>query len=616
LPYDVLWLDIEHTDGKRYFTWDKRNFEDPHEMIEDIASRGRKMVTIVDPHIKVDDQYSVYKNMPLWTQKPTKKEIDDPADKVPEDWDMRKELADPAAVQPAEWNEAEDGQWNPGMIANPAYRGVWKPRRIPDPHGGTVDFDGWCWPGNSKYPDFTSPKVRKYWAEQFAFDKYGGSSPNLFTWNDMNEPSVFNGPQVTMPYDAIQEGNVEHRNSHNLYGMYLQRATFEGHLHRAPDQRPFILSRAFYAGTHRYGAIWTGDNFALWSHYERAVPMLLSLSIVGLSFTGADVGGFFKHPDKALITRWHQFGSLAYPFYRSHAHLETPRREPWMYNDDEVLDRIREAGRERYSFMPLWYTGFAEHTFQGLPIVRPIWFDHMSDTSTYMMEAQNREIIVGKALLVVASLDPAKEKETAVYLPAPDQWYDYWTGTRLNAGLHMVPNTWDHVPMYIRAGSIVSKKARARRSTTAQRLDPYTLHVYTNEAREARGALYVDDGNTNAYLRGEYDYSEWRFADGALTNVAIPLGREFVDRNVNDGSPIVKPQTPIANLKGKVGLSVERIDFHGTSFASAQLERNGAAPVQLQTIQREGVLTIKLPTIEVGTHDWRIVLGGDSNFLA
>merc|ERR1719420_901211 len=112
------------------------------------------------------------------------------------------------------------------MIPNPAYKGDWKPRKIADPSGSTKDFEGWCWPGNSKYPDFTSPKVREYWAQQFAYDKYIGSTKDMYTWNDMNEPSVFNGPEVTAPRDIIHPfGNVEHRDVHNLYGFYQQRAT-------------------------------------------------------------------------------------------------------------------------------------------------------------------------------------------------------------------------------------------------------------------------------------------------------------------------------------------------------------------------------------------------------
>lgn len=63
-------------------------------------------------------------------------------------------------------------------------------------HGGDV-YDGWCWPGSSSWPDFTSPYVRKWWSEMFV--KYEPKQANsVFTWNDMGEPSVFNGPEVSM----------------------------------------------------------------------------------------------------------------------------------------------------------------------------------------------------------------------------------------------------------------------------------------------------------------------------------------------------------------------------------------------------------------------------------
>lgn len=54
-PYDVLWLDIEHTDGKRYFTWDYNLFPDPIAMQDALWKDGRRMVTIVHPHLKRDD---------------------------------------------------------------------------------------------------------------------------------------------------------------------------------------------------------------------------------------------------------------------------------------------------------------------------------------------------------------------------------------------------------------------------------------------------------------------------------------------------------------------------------------------------------------------------------
>jgi alpha 1,3-glucosidase len=134
IPYDVLWLDIEHADGKRYFTWDRTLFPHPEEMQGKLAAKGRHMVTIVDPHIKRDDSYHVHKEA---TQK---------------------------------------GYY------------------VKDASGS--DFDGWCWPGSSSYPDILSPEIRSWWADRFSFENYVGSTPSLYIWNDMNEPSVFNGPEV------------------------------------------------------------------------------------------------------------------------------------------------------------------------------------------------------------------------------------------------------------------------------------------------------------------------------------------------------------------------------------------------------------------------------------
>ena len=43
IPYDVLWLDIEHTDGKKYLTWDSGKFPHPDQMQDKLAAKGRKV---------------------------------------------------------------------------------------------------------------------------------------------------------------------------------------------------------------------------------------------------------------------------------------------------------------------------------------------------------------------------------------------------------------------------------------------------------------------------------------------------------------------------------------------------------------------------------------------
>ena len=142
----------------------------------------------------------------------------------------------------------------------------------------------------------------------------------------MNEMSVFNGPEVTMQKTTTNLQGVEHRDWHNIYGMLFQRATAEGLVLRSGGKdRPFVLSRSFYAGSQRWGAIWTGDNAARWDHLEIAAPMLLTINIAGLSFAGADVGGFFGNADKQLMIRWMQAGAYT-PFFRGHAHHDSARR--------------------------------------------------------------------------------------------------------------------------------------------------------------------------------------------------------------------------------------------------------------------------------------------------
>ena len=133
-------------------------------------------------------------------------------------------------------------------------------------------------------------------------------------------------------------------------------------------QRPFVLSRAFFAGSQRYGSVWTGDNKASWEHFAVATPMLLTIGLAGLPFSGADVGGFFGDPEPELLTRWYQAGAF-YPFFRAHAHLGSKRREPWLFGEP-YTSQIRAAIRTRYSLLPLWYTLFQEASTEGVPIIR------------------------------------------------------------------------------------------------------------------------------------------------------------------------------------------------------------------------------------------------------
>eukprot|EP00514_Thraustochytrium_sp_LLF1b_P011885 CAMPEP_0184545554 /NCGR_PEP_ID=MMETSP0199_2-20130426/4377_1 /TAXON_ID=1112570 /ORGANISM="Thraustochytrium sp., Strain LLF1b" /LENGTH=948 /DNA_ID=CAMNT_0026939861 /DNA_START=32 /DNA_END=2878 /DNA_ORIENTATION=- len=515
LPYDVLWLDIEHTDGKRYFTWDHDKFTHPIPMQEHLAHYGRKMVSIVDPHIKRDNKYYIH-------------------------------------------TEA-------------TAKGLY----IKD-KSGTKDFNGWCWPGDSSYLDFTHPKVRSWWADQFSFEKYKGSTASLFTWNDMNEPSVFNGPEVTMHKESLSLDGVEHREWHNLYGFYQHMATAEGLVRRtegntgAPS-RSFVLSRAFFAGSQRHGAIWTGDNTAEWSHLKIASDMLLSLNTAGLAFAGADVGGFFGDPDTELLERWYQAGSFQ-PFFRAHAHIDTKRREPWLFGE-EVLGRIAKTIKTRYSLLPLWYTLFHQHESNGQPVMRPMWYLTPQDERTFGLGDQ---WLVGSELLVKPVTD-AGITSASVYLPKDTAWYAFESPHAYHEGGAdvTVDAPLDSIPVFQRAGTIIPRKMRLRRSSATMTNDPYTLYVAVDKASgRAEGQLYIDDESTLAYKSGDYCLVDITFENSKLS-----------------ATPVTDTRCNLEVLRAR--LVVERVVVLGLDTSV-----NKVVTTQDQSLEftdSSGVLTIRKP---------------------
>eukprot|EP00093_Oithona_nana_P001923 01923.XXX_16815_20980_1 [CDS] Oithona nana genome sequencing. len=521
MPMDVMWLDIEHTDGKKYFTWDARKFPDSVGMIQNLTAVGRKLVTIVDPHIKKDQSYWVHK-----------------------------ELTDLGL-----YVKNKDGN----------------------------DYEGWCWPGASYYPDFLKPEAREYFSEQYMLDNYKGSTLDLFTWNDMNEPSVFNGPEVTMPKDLMHVGNVEHRELHNIYGHLYVMGTHAGHLKRSNNElRPFILTRSAFAGTQRYAAIWTGDNTAEWGHLEASVPMCLSLSISGIAHCGADVGGFFGNPDGSLFVRWYQAGAWQ-PFFRSHAHIDTKRREPWLYSKMEMA-LIREALRWRYSYLPYWYTMFHHTEVTGVPPMRPIFYEFPEDENAFGID---NEYMLGEGLLVHPISKPDVRSEN-VYLPGPNQyWYDIFTGEQLDHhGDISVPVHPDRIPIYQKGGSIIPKKERVRRSSALMANDPVTLIVALNKQNEARGTLYMDDGATFNYrTKSEFSLIEFDFSKNKLTG----------------------------HLKSKPGFQckswLERVVIYGVQEApkEAKIVSPMSGEETLKVSYEDKVLTVRRPGVNICA-DWELTL--------
>jgi alpha 1,3-glucosidase len=463
IPYDVLWLDIEHADSKKYFTWDLHNFPEPEKLINAIAAKGRKMVTIKDPHIKREGGYHVHDE----------------------------------AVKYNYYVKTESGS----------------------------DYEGHCWPGTSSWVDFYNAKARQWYATLFKLDRYSGATGDLWTWIDMNEPSVFNSHQVTMDRDAVHSSadgrKVKHRYVHNMYGYYHTMAAYEGHLLVSgnPPQtskRPFILTRSFFSGSQRYAAMWTGDNMAQWDHLQKSLPMLLSLNIANYPFVGADVGGFFFNTEAELMVRWMQ-AAVFYPFFRGHAHLETKRREPWLFGDD-ATNHIRAAISLRYSLITYLYTVFFRANRDGEIVIRPLFYEFPHEEG---LEEEQSTYMFGPALLVRPITQQAASSYT-VNLPGSSVWFDFFTGKKHGGGTPSFPCALSTIPLFLRAGYIVPTKQRLRRSSAAMVLDPLTLYVALNDQKNSQGEVFIDDTESFEYQHGSYVHRVFTFTAGQLTNAEAP----------------------------------------------------------------------------------------------
>ncbi|KAG0145571.1 hypothetical protein CROQUDRAFT_93686 [Cronartium quercuum f. sp. fusiforme G11] len=449
IPMDVIWLDIEYAEEHKYFVWDKKAFPEPLKMIEEIEATGRKLVTIVDPHLKRSSDYYVYKE----------------------------------AVERNVLTKLPDGS----------------------------EYEGWCWSGSSSWVDYFDPNTWDWWTSLFKFDKYRESSVNVHNWLDMNEPSVFNAPEITLPRDNIHFGGWEHRDLHNLNGMASHNQSNRGLQERtSPHMRGFVLSRSFFAGSQRYGAIWQGDNLGTWDHLKVSIPMLLSNAIAGMAFNGADVGGFFGNPSMEMLVRWYQTGAF-FPFFRAHAHIDTKRREPYLF-EEPLRTYMVDMIKLRYTLLPAWYTAFFENTFTGLPMTIPQYVMFPKDEGGFAIDDQ---FYLGSSGLLVKPITTEGQTSTQVYLADDQPYYNYFTYdvflTRGREKRFTFPAPLDTLPLFLRGGHIVTRRDMIRRAAPMMKKDPITLLIAIGKEGEARGTIYLDDGESFDHERGEFVYRSFEF---------------------------------------------------------------------------------------------------------
>jgi len=449
IPADVIYLDIDYMDGFRVFTWDETRFPAPKQMLSDLREEGFRIVSIIDPGIKVDDSYSIY----------------------------------------------TDGKSKNLFVKNP----------------DGSELHAKVWPGVCAFPDFTNPKAREWFGGLYRKNLDEGIAG---FWNDMNEPAAFlddktdkpdiyHHPRKTFPYDTphFGEGSPDdHRRFHNVYGMQMARASYEGLRNLRPDSRPFVLTRAGFAGIQRFSAVWTGDNVASWEHLALTIPMLANLSVSGVSFVGADVGGFNETPSGELFARWLQAAALT-PFFRGHSVGSAKNKEPWEFGSE--WEKINRATIEmRYQFLPYLYTLFYQHEKTGAPVMRPLWYEYPNDSATYLIDD---EFLVGKDILVAPVLREGQISR-GIYLPKGDEWMDWWTGERFESGkVHNIKTPLDRLPVFVRVGSVIPTQPTIQYTDEAKNF-PITLNVIAGISPERIEStiVYQDEGDGYRYRKSDF----------------------------------------------------------------------------------------------------------------
>ncbi|PPR00069.1 hypothetical protein CVT24_008971 [Panaeolus cyanescens] len=559
MPVDVFWLDIEYADDHKYFMWNEKTFPDPVEMTNDVAANGRKMVVIVDPHLKRANDY-------------------------------------------------------------PAFQAASELGILVKPKSGEGEYEGWCWPGSSSWTDFFNPAAWDWWKSMFKTQSPDGkwswtkSTTDIHIWNDMNEPSVFNGPEISMPRDNVHYGGWEHRDVHNINGMLFSNLTSQAVAERTdPPQRPFVLTRAFYAGSQRFGAMWTGDNLGTWEHMAVGIKMVLANNLGGFSFSGSDVGGFFGNPEPEMLVRWYQVGAMA-PFFRAHAHIDTKRREPYLL-EPKYKDIVKGILRLRYTQLPIWYTAFRETSVTGLPVLRPQFVMFPKDKTGFTIDDQ---YYIGSSGLLVKPV-------TVKGATSSDVYYDYFNHHAYRGAAKgktiTVPAELHQLPLFVRGGSILATRERPRRASSLMKKDPFTLRVALSKSGDARGELYLDDGVTYDHLKGDFVWRSFEASKAGKKGVRLTnkdLGSAKPDQAV-DGAALstYNPQNNFANSIESV--RVEKIVVVGLSAKPSTVKVEGGSDLIWEwtagvaaSEKKEGaasILSITVKDLKVAiTKDWAILI--------
>ncbi len=482
IPLSAIHLDLDYMDRFRVFTIDPAAFPDMAGLATSLVSRDIRLVTIVDCGVKVDADFDIYRD----------------------------------GLEGGHFCTLPDGSVSHGVV----------------------------WPGLCAFPDYTDDAASRWW---------GGLYQRLTNegiegiWHDMNEPTSLAlwGDRSLSPETRHSLGGRggDHREAHNLYGLFQDRAAFEALRELRADRRPFLLSRSGWAGVQRYAWHWTADVDTSWEAFSQQIPSLVGLGLSGVPYSGSDIGGFSASPSPELYLRWLQ-AAVFTPFCRTHSSLSTAHREPWCF-DEPIVSHIREAIRTRYRILPYLYTLAREASESGHPLMRPLWWADHRDPALWEVDDC---FLLGNDLLVAPVLSPGRDSRV-VRLPA-GHWYSlmdelaapeplFGEGVITGGRQAALATPLESIPVLVRAGAIVPLAASGgvarsggtgalgwvagsggpgTRGGVARSGGPATeLHLFVDTSGAAHGSLYDDAGD--GY--GPHRYDHFTYRDSMLSRTSV-----------------------------------------------------------------------------------------------
>lgn len=382
IPLESIYMDIDYMERFKDFTVNQERFPDFPEFVKEMKAQHIHLVPIIDAGVKVEEGYDVYEE----------------------------------GIEKGYFCKKENGEY----------------------------FVAGVWPGKVHFPDVLNKEAREWFGNKYQVLLDQGIEG---FWNDMNEPSIFFAQdRMDETFDKIAElkdknldldtfqqftglvgslanntddfkkfyHNVDgkmmrHDKVHNLFGYNMTRAAGEAFERLSPEKRILMFSRSSYIGMHRYGGIWTGDNKSWWNHLLLNLRMMPSLNMVGILYTGADIGGFGADATEDLVMRWIQLAMFS-PLMRNHSAIGT--REQEVYRFDHI-EEFRKIINIRYGLLAYIYSEYMKSALNSEMYFKPLSFVYTDDEFTSQVEDQ---LLVGDSLMI-APVYNQNAKGRYVYLP-------------------------------------------------------------------------------------------------------------------------------------------------------------------------------------------------------